>query len=98
MPHHSYRLHYDRYGNTREIVVTARGSEVYDNSYTNKGTAFTEEERGRFSLHGTLPPRVRSLAQQVENCRQTLERKNTDLEKFIYIRSLFDRNVTLAHA
>ncbi|ADH85198.1 NAD-dependent malic enzyme [Desulfurivibrio alkaliphilus] len=99
MPFHSsYRLHYNEFGNTREIEILARGIDVYDNSFINKGTAFTQEERELFALHGTLPPSIRSLANQMANSRQTCAQKSSDLEKFIYLRSLFDRNVALAHA
>jgi malate dehydrogenase (oxaloacetate-decarboxylating) len=98
VPHNNYRFNYDEYGNTREIVVLNEGLGVCDNSFTNKGTTFTMEERDRFGLHGVLPPSVRTLDQQIENSRLAIEQKSTDIEKFIYIRSLFDRNVTLAHA
>ena len=54
MPHNNYRFNYDEYGNTREIVVLNEGLGVCDNSFTNKGTTFTMEERDRFGLHGVL--------------------------------------------
>lgn len=98
MPHDNYRLHYDQYGNTEEIVILTTGLGVNDNSHTNKGTAFSQAERDQLDLNGTLPPAVRTLEQQIENSRVAIEKKNSDIEKFIYIRSLFDRNVTLAHA
>ena len=98
MPHDNYRLRYDRYGNTGEIQILTKGMGVNDNSHTNKGTAFSREERDRLDLNGTLPPTVRTLEQQIENSRVAIEKKESDIEKFIYIRSLFDRNVTLAHA
>ncbi len=98
MPQNSYRFVYDPYGNTREIEVFSRWLWVYENQFINKGTAFTQDEREAFQLEGTLPPSVRTLAQQIENCREVLEKKEGDLERFIYLRSLFDRNVTLAHA
>lgn len=98
MPQNSYRLEYDMFGNTREIEVLTRWLGVYDNQFTNKGTAFTFAEREQLQLEGTLPPSVRTLAQQIDNCRETIERKTSDIEKFIFLRSLFDRNVTLAHA
>lgn len=98
MPLNSYRFNYDEFGNTREILVYTRGLGVYDNCYTNKGTAFTLKERDQLDLNGTLPPSVRTLEQQINNSLDAIEKKNTDIEKFIYIRSLFDRNVTLAHA
>ena len=98
MPPNSYKFDYDDFGNTKEILVYTRGLGVYDNSYTNKGTAFTLNERGLLDLHGTLPPSMRTMAQQIDNSLEALDQKKSDIEKFVYIRDLFDRNVTLAHA
>ncbi|GAB4337881.1 MAG: NAD-dependent malic enzyme [Desulfobulbaceae bacterium] len=95
---HSYLFKYDEYGNTREIYVYGSGSTVSGNSFLNRGTAFTHEERRALGLVGMVPPAVRPLAKQVENSRVKVEGKQNDIERFIYIRSLFDRNVTLAHA
>ena len=95
---HSYLLKFDEYGNTREIYVYSGGTSVAGNSFINKGTAFTGEEREQLGLTGMLPPAVRALPKQVENSRIKVEDKQSDIERFIYIRSLFDRNVTLAHA
>lgn len=94
----SYMLKFDEYGNTREIYVYCSGTRVSGNSFINKGTAFTEEDRERLGLVAMLPPAVRSLEKQMENSRIKVDAKENDLERFIYIRSLFDRNVTLAHA
>ena len=68
------------------------------NNYTNKGTAFSEKELHDFELEGMLPPAVRSLDQQVRISFVKLGTKTTDVGKYIFVRSLFDRNVTLAHA
>lgn len=94
----NYSFNYDEYGNTREILVYARGRDVQTNNFTNKGTSFTEEERQSLQLSGMVPPAIRSLESQVENGLRVFDAKQGDIEKFIYIRSLFDRNVTLAHA
>ncbi len=93
-----YRFKYDEYGNTREIVVYASGSAARSCSYINKGTAFSLEERKALGLEATLPPGVRTLDEQVENSRLKMHEKVDDIEKFIFIRSMFDRNTTLAHA
>lgn len=93
-----YRLKYDEYGNTRDIVVYATGSAVVSSNYTNKSTAFSTKEREDFGLQGILPPGFRDLDEQVENCKAKLELIEDDVDKFVFIRSLFDRNVTLAHA
>lgn len=93
-----YRFKYDEYGNTREIVVYASGSSARSCSFVNKGTAFSEDERRLLTLDATLPPGVRDLEGQIESSTLKVSEKVDDIEKFIFIRSLFDRNVTLAHA
>jgi malate dehydrogenase (oxaloacetate-decarboxylating)(NADP+) len=61
----------------------------------NKGTAFTEDERQRFGLEGLLPPSAESLDRPVERVLRRLEAKPTDLERYIYLIGLSDRNETL---
>ena len=94
----SYKFVYDEYGNTSEIKVKTRGIGVHNNNYVNKGTAFSETERRSLGMDGSLPPAVRPLAQQVKNSLRKVLKKEDDIERYIYMRSLFDRNATLAHA
>ncbi len=61
----------------------------------NKGTAFTEAERDALGLRGLLPPRVCSLEQQTQRVLENLRRKPNDLEKYIFVMGLLDRNETL---
>jgi malate dehydrogenase (oxaloacetate-decarboxylating)(NADP+) len=61
----------------------------------NKGTAFTEEERDRLHLRGLLPPRVLTQDQQLDKTLASFRGKPTDLEKYIYLISLQDRNERL---
>jgi malate dehydrogenase (oxaloacetate-decarboxylating)(NADP+) len=61
----------------------------------NKGTAFTEAERDALGLRGLLPPRVFTLEQQTLRALENLRRKPNDLEKYIYMMGLLDRNETL---
>ncbi len=98
MSENSAQFKYDEYGNTREIYVYSSGSELHGNAFINKGTAFTWDERLRLGLVAMLPPSVRTLEEQVANSRLKVQNKESDIERFIYIRSLFDRNVALAHA
>ena len=58
----------------------------------NKGTAFTEEERERLGLRGLLPPRIFSPEDQVARVLESFDRKENDLEKYIYMASLQERN------
>lgn len=93
-----YKFKYDEYGNTREIIVYGSGSAVSSISFVNKGTAFNKAERIKLGLQGSLPPGIRSLEEQVENTQRIVDAKIDDIERFIFVRALFDRNVTLAHA
>src|SRR4029077_1006819 len=66
-----------------------------DDPRQNKGTAFTQEERQRLGLEGLLPPSAETLDRQVERVLEHLETKPTDLERYIYLVGLSDRNETL---
>jgi malate dehydrogenase (oxaloacetate-decarboxylating)(NADP+) len=61
----------------------------------NKGTAFTEAERDALHLRGLLPPHVASQEQQLGRVLENFRRQPTDLEKYISLRSLHDRNEAL---
>lgn len=95
---HDYEFEFDQFGNTKQIKVKVRRDAVLNDHYLNKGTHFSEAERQQFEIDGVLPPHPMSLDEQVEVCTGILENKPNDIEKYIYLRSLFDRNVTLNHA
>jgi malate dehydrogenase (oxaloacetate-decarboxylating)(NADP+) len=71
------------------------GPALLDDPARNKGTAFTAEERRAEGLEGLLPYAVESLDRQVERVMRHLEAKSTDLERYIYLIGLVDRNETL---
>jgi malate dehydrogenase (oxaloacetate-decarboxylating) len=64
----------------------------------NKGTAFTEEERDTFELHGLLPPNVANLDEQVDRRMQAFRQLPSDLARYIFLRGLQDSNETLFYA
>ena len=86
MSDHSYMLKYDEYGNTREIYVYSSGLAIHGNSYVNKGTAFTREERDKLGLTGMLPPTVRGLDGQVENSKIKVADKDPRLGPLVIAR------------
>jgi malate dehydrogenase (oxaloacetate-decarboxylating) len=98
MAENQYRFKYDEYGNTQEILVFGSGASVHSNRYLNKGTAFNLTERKQLGLEAALPPAIRDLEHQVEATACKINERTDDVQKFVFIRSLFDRNVTLAHA
>ena len=61
----------------------------------NKGIAFGEAERDALGLRGLLPPAVLSQEQQVARVLDNLRRQPTDLDKFLSLNALHDRNETL---
>jgi malate dehydrogenase (oxaloacetate-decarboxylating) len=69
--------------------------DVLDCPLLNKGTAFTEEERARFGLHGLLPPHVETLQEQAVRAYEAYKLQENDLERHIYLRSLQDTNEVL---
>ena len=64
----------------------------------NKGTAFSEEERDAFALHGILPPHVGSLDEQVARRLAALRTYDTPFAKYSFLRDLQDANETLFYA
>ena len=64
----------------------------------NKGTAFTEDERTDFALHGLLPPHVGNLEDQAARRLKALRDFETDFERYAYLRDLQDTNETLFYA
>jgi malate dehydrogenase (oxaloacetate-decarboxylating) len=72
-----------------------RGMELLDRPLLNKSTAFSDEERTVFGLHGLLPPHIETLDQQVVRAYEAFQRKTDDLERHIYLRALQDTNEVL---
>jgi malate dehydrogenase (oxaloacetate-decarboxylating)(NADP+) len=72
-----------------------KGFALLEDPIRNKGTAFTQEERRRYGLEGLLPHSVDSLDRQVERVMEHLDAKPNDLERYIYLIGLADRNETL---
>jgi malate dehydrogenase (oxaloacetate-decarboxylating) len=72
-----------------------RGQAKLFDALTNKGTAFTVDERHRFGLLGVLPPAVKTLEEQASHCWHEFSTRRDDLDKHIYLRALQDRNETL---
>jgi len=71
------------------------GMDLLDRPQLNKSTAFTEEERKKFGLHGLLPPQTETLDEQVVRAYEAYTRKDDDLERHIYLRALQDTNEVL---
>jgi malate dehydrogenase (oxaloacetate-decarboxylating)(NADP+) len=71
------------------------GAHLLHDSALNKGTAFTEEERDALGLRGLLPARVCTQEEQVTRVLENFRSKPDDLEKYVFLMELQDRNETL---
>ena len=88
------RLRGERKG--EEIIeVAAGGCALLEDPLVNKGLAFSEAERAELGLRGLLPPRVLTQEEDVALAYEQYQHKTTDLERFIFLASLQDRNETL---
>ena len=74
------------------------GVAFLEDPISNRGTAFTPEERVKLGLDGLLPPVVETLEQQRARAFEAYRRKGDDLERHIYLRALQDTNETLCYA
>jgi len=72
-----------------------RGVKILHDPVRNKGTAYTVAEREALNLTGLLPPRVHSPAEQELRVLGNIRAKPTDLERYLYLVALQDRNETL---
>jgi malate dehydrogenase (oxaloacetate-decarboxylating) len=79
------------------IPVAERGLALLADRVLNKDAAFTEGERDALGLRGLLPPRVVDIETQVSLELEHVRRKGDDLEKYIGLAALQDRNETLFH-
>ena len=85
-------------GDKKPLVSHVTGFELINHALLNKGTAFTEEERDAFHLHGLLPPQVGTLDVQVDRRMKALHGLETNFQKYAFLRDLQDVNETLFYA
>ncbi|XP_064303787.1 NADP-dependent malic enzyme [Phalacrocorax carbo] len=76
-------------------VTMKRGYEVLRDPHLNKGMAFTLEERQQLNIHGLLPPCFRGQDAQVYSILKNFERLTSDLDRYILLMGLQDRNEKL---
>ncbi|CAM9910300.1 unnamed protein product [Bubo scandiacus] len=76
-------------------VTMKRGYEVLRDPHLNKGMAFTLEERQQLNIHGLLPPCFLGQDAQVYSILKNFERLTSDLDRYILLMGLQDRNEKL---
>ncbi|KAM7065673.1 NADP-dependent malic enzyme, mitochondrial [Acridotheres tristis] len=76
-------------------AIKKRGYDITRNPHLNKGMAFTLEERLQLGIHGLLPPCFLSQDVQVLRVMKNFEKQSNDLDKYIILMTLQDRNEKL---
>lgn len=77
------------------LAVPVKGNELLMEPLLNKGTAFTGRERDELFLQGLLPPAASTMKQQLDRTYENFLTHPTDLNRFIYLTGLHDRNEVL---
>src|SRR5215475_7521256 len=80
------------------LETDLEGTALLTNPLLNKGTAFSEEERDAFALHGLLPPHIGTLDVQAARRLQAVRKTARDLDRYLFLRGLQDANETLFYA
>jgi malate dehydrogenase (oxaloacetate-decarboxylating) len=75
--------------------VSIRGRALIDEPRLNKSTAFPLNERDAFGLRGLLPARESTIGDQVARELGNVRAKSHDLDRFIGLIALLDRNETV---
>jgi malate dehydrogenase (oxaloacetate-decarboxylating) len=80
------------------IRTSLHGVDLLFNSRLNKGTAFTEQERDVFGLHGLLPPHIGTLEDQRLRRKRILDSRDSAFGKYSNMRDLQDNDETLFYS
>ncbi|MGA9607470.1 MAG: NAD-dependent malic enzyme [Rouxiella badensis] len=83
------------YESKRPLYIPHAGPILLEFPLLNKGSAFSQEERASFNLHGLLPETVESIEEQAARAYRQFQDFKTDIDKHIYLRNIQDTNETL---
>lgn len=75
--------------------TSPNGHHLLDDPLLNEGSAFSEAERRRLNLLGLLPYHCSTVEEQLTRVYANYKRKDNDLERYIFLTGLQDRNETL---
>jgi malate dehydrogenase (oxaloacetate-decarboxylating) len=89
------RQHYPPARTSKMIETNLTGQVLLDNPLLNKGSAFSEDERHEFDLLGLLPLHCSTIEEQLARTYENYRRKESDLERYVFLTALQDRNEIL---
>lgn len=82
----------------RYVAVSIRGLLLLRLPATNKGTAFTLQERMELGLDGLLPSRITTLEDQIDRLYFSYQKQSNDISKYQFLRAIQDRSEVLFYA
>jgi malate dehydrogenase (oxaloacetate-decarboxylating) len=91
----TFSLRVDPLTNEEYWEVGLRGQQLLNEPLLNKASAFTQEERLSLGLSGLLRTGVSTLDLQVQRSYDNFQRKPNDIEKYIFLQGLLNRNEVL---
>jgi len=94
---HPYHIHRRAGGKPWIAEVSTVGHALRQDPVLNKGTAFPPEERQRFGLRGIIPPPAASIEDQMSRVAENYARRQSDIDRYLFLVALQDRNETLFH-
>lgn len=77
------------------LTISITGQRLLDDPLLCKGSAFPEDERRALGLLGLLPLHISTIEEQLARTYENFRRKESDLERYIFLAALHDRNETL---
>jgi malate dehydrogenase (oxaloacetate-decarboxylating) len=80
---------------TERLKTKLTGHLLLDNPLLNQGSAFSEEERRELGLLGLLPFHSSTIEEQLARSYENYKRKDSDVERYVFLTALQDRNETL---
>lgn len=76
-------------------IKDLRGKSLLDDPAMTKSTAFSRKERDQYGLRGLLPYKVPDINKQKQRVLENMRRKTSEIEKYIFLNSLLERNQRL---
>ena len=77
------------------LYIPYAGNTLLELPLLNKGSAFSEDERTRFNLHGLIPHVIETIEEQSQRSYQQYSAFHDAINKHIYLRNIQDTNETL---
>ena len=80
---------------SKSKTTSITGQRLLDDPLLDKGSAFPEDERRELGLLGLLPLHTSTIEEQLARVYENYQRKDSDIERHIFLTALQDRNETL---